>query len=254
MIIFFVAIIALLIGSFAGCVSYRLGKHQPWVLTRSKCPNCAYNLGVKNLIPILSWIFQRGRCSNCHQKISVRYLAIEIIFLLSFLIIFFTQKQIVDARFITLCALATILLIMSIVDIEEYFIPDILQYFLALTTAIFVVYSGGIAAVIPALKGAFLYMFFGVFLYLVFRYLANTEALGIDDIKLLFIAGFLLGASKFLAFILMTGIFGIIFGAFWTKLQKENTFPFAPALCLAIFVNLLLTKFNIVDFVGKIIF
>ncbi len=252
MIILFVAIFSLIIGSFASCVSYRLAKNESWIVTRSKCPKCSATLQIKNLIPLFSWIFQKGKCANCHAKISLRYPLIELTFLVTFLIIYFCVAQKIDARFILLCLIATTLIIMSIIDLEAYFIPNSLQYILAIFTIIFVVLDGGKTGLKDNIGAAFLYAGFGYFLYLLFRFTANIDALGIDDIKLFFTFGLLLGASKFLVFILLSGIFGMVFGALWMKFKKDETFPFAPAICLAAMIDLMLSKkFNLVDVVAS---
>lgn len=254
MIIFFIAIIALIIGSFVSCVSYRMAKHQSWMITRSKCPKCEHPLKIRNLLPLLSWLFQKGRCDYCRSKISWRYPIIELSCMLIFLLIYFASKNILNLNFILVCTIATIFLLMCIIDIEEYFIPNALQYFLAIITLVFIVSNQGAAHIASHITSAFLYGGFGLALYLLFRYMAGAEALGIDDIKLLFNVGFLLGNAKFLAFILMSGIFGIIFGLTWMKFKKDETFPFAPALCLAAFVNLLIKKFSLVDVIGSLLF
>ncbi len=257
MIIFFIAIIALTIGSFASLASYRLAKNQPIVYTRSRCVNCGFKLGIKNLIPLFSWLLQRGKCSNCLQRISLRYPLIELSFAISFISLYLIEKKI-DANFMLFCLVFTTLITMAIIDIEEYFIANSLQYcliFLALLLIFFNPQNNLLKTFIDHSLGCLLYGGFGVVLLLIFRYTAKIEALGIDDIKLLFVIGFLLGTSKFLAFILMTGIFGLLFGSIWVKIKNEETFPFAPALCMAAFLSLILSqKFSLVDALAPILF
>jgi len=255
MIILFIIIFSLAIGSFASCVSYRLAKNEPWIFTRSKCQECSIALQIKNLIPLFSWIFQKGKCANCHAKISLRYPLIEATFLIAFLSIYFFASQKIDAKFTLLCLIATTLIIMSIIDLEAYFIPNSLQYILAFFTIIFVILDGGKTGLKANIGAAFLYAGFGYSLYLLFRFTANIDAIGIDDIKLFFTFGLLLGSSKFLVFILMSGIFGMIFGTLWMKFKKDETFPFAPAICLAAMLDLMLNKkFNLVDVVASSLF
>jgi prepilin signal peptidase PulO-like enzyme (type II secretory pathway) len=156
---------------------------------------------------------------------------------------------------IILFLIAGTMLVMCIVDLEEYFIPNSTQYFLAILATALVLVDGGIPLVLINLKEAFLYVIFGVALYAFFYYAANIEALGIDDIKFFFIAGFMLGSKGFVGFMLLSGIFGLLFGSIWKKVKKEETFPFAPAICLATFLCLLFNKhFNPVDLLGSMLF
>ncbi len=253
--ILLIAVLALISGSFASLLSYRMIKNQPIIFARSRCGNCQTNLKIRNLIPLFSWIFQRGKCSNCHEKISVRYPLIELIFLVSFLTIFFALHQEISWRMIILFLITATMIIMCIVDLEEYFIPNSTQYFLAVLATILVLLDGGVPLVLINLKPAFLYMAFGICLYAFFYYVANIEALGIDDMKFFFVAGFMLGLKNFVIFMLLSGVFGLLFGSIWQKVKKEEAFPFAPAICLSTFLCLLFDKhFNPVDLLGSLLF
>ncbi len=250
-----VIISALIFGSFASLVSYRLAKKQPIVFARSKCVNCGISLKILNLIPLFSWLFQGGKCSNCKTKISCRYPLIELSFLIAFLAIYFVLHQVINWKMIIYFLIAGTLIIMIITDLEEYFIPDSTQYFLAILVIILAIINGGTAGALLNIKAAFLYAGFGLALYAFFYFTTKLEAIGIDDIKFLFIAGLMLGTSNFLAFMLLSGVFGTLFGVIWQKVKEEQTFPFAPALCFAAFLCLLFEKkINPVDVLGSLLF
>lgn len=253
--LFLVIIFALIFGSFASLLSYRLAKKEPIVFTRSKCLKCGSALKIKNLIPLFSWLFQRGKCSECRAKISIRYPLIELSFLLSFVAIYFTLHRQIDVKMLLYFLIAATLIVMCIIDLEEYFIPDITQYFLAIIVTILLINQGGSSLVIANLKAAFLFAGFAALLWIFFYYVAKIEAIGIDDIKFFFIAGLLLGTKNFLTFMILSGIFGLVFGAIWQKVKKDETFPFAPAICFSAFVCLLLDhKINPIDVLGSLLF
>ncbi len=253
--IFFVVILGLITGSFATLVSYRLAHRLPIVLTRSKCLSCGYSLKPWNLIPLLSWVFQRGKCGNCGAKISYRYPLIEIGFVLTFLMIYFALgRQINEITFVHF-AIAATLIVMIVTDLEEYFIPDVTQYFLVVLVTLLVILQTGSESVLSHSPAAFLYLFSGIALWLFFRYAGGIDALGIDDLKFFFIAGFALGTKNFLAFMLLSGVFGLVFGGLWQKIKKDETFPFAPAICAAFLICLLFGKtINPVDLLGSTLF
>ncbi len=251
--VFFIAIISLVFGSFISCISYRLAQGQGFVFTRSKCPKCNATLKAKNLIPLFSWIIQKGKCHNCAEKISWRYPIIELLCLIIFLTIYFSFGRI-DAHFVTLCLISVILLTISIIDIDKYFIPDLLQIILMILAIFWAYLEGGVNMTDNVMAGLAFAGFAGA-LYFLFYYTTKQEAIGIDDIKLFFIVGFLIGLAKFLAFIFFAGIFGVVFGVFWKKIKKVDFFPFAPALCLSLFICLMLSaKINITDVIGSILF
>lgn len=253
--IFFVIILGLIFGSFGTLVSYRLAHKQPIVFTRSKCLHCGYLLKVWNLIPVFSWIIQGGKCSSCHKKISLRYPLIELSFVLSFLAVYFALGQNLDAKTFVHFAIAATLIIMIVTDLEEYFIPDVLQYVLTILVTILIILQTGLETVGSHAPAAFIYLFSGIGLWLFFRYAAGIDALGIDDLKFFFIAGFALGTKNFLPFMILSGVFGVIFGTLWQKIKKDETFPFAPAICFALFICLLFAdKIKPVDALGSALF
>ena len=69
--------IGTLFGSFFALAIYRIPLRQDITHTRSYCPNCNHRLGFLDMIPILSYIFLGGKCRYCKEKISPRYLLIE---------------------------------------------------------------------------------------------------------------------------------------------------------------------------------
>lgn len=253
--ILFVAMISVVFGSFATLVSYRLARKEPIVFTRSKCLDCGYLLKPWNLVPIFSWLFQRGKCSKCHAKISIRYPLIELSFLLSFFLVYFALGKNLDVQTLIHFAITSTLIVMIIVDLEEYFIPDSTQYFLAILATLLLINQGGTDAVTANISAAFMFLFAGIALRLFFLYAAGIDALGIDDIKFFFVAGFMLGTENALAFMLLSGVLGLIFGGLWQKIKKDETFPFAPPICVAALLCLLFQqKINPVEMLNSMIF
>jgi len=76
------------IGSFASLAVYRIPIKEDILIKHSYCPNCNERLVLKDLIPIFSYIFLRGKCSHCGEKIRLRYLILEIISGILFLLFF----------------------------------------------------------------------------------------------------------------------------------------------------------------------
>ena len=79
-------------GSFYTLAVYRIPKGIDITHTHSFCPNCNHKLGFFELIPIWSYIFQGGKCKSCKQKIRPRYLILEILSGLVFVLVAFGLK------------------------------------------------------------------------------------------------------------------------------------------------------------------
>lgn len=68
-----------LFGSFFTLAVYRIPLHQDITHKRSYCPNCNHKLAFWDMIPILSYIFLGGKCRYCRHKIRIRYLILEVL-------------------------------------------------------------------------------------------------------------------------------------------------------------------------------
>jgi leader peptidase (prepilin peptidase) / N-methyltransferase len=71
--------LGLCFGSFLNVCIYRLPRDQSVVTPRSACPHCGDPIPLYHNVPVLSWLILRGRCRACKQPISVRYLVIELL-------------------------------------------------------------------------------------------------------------------------------------------------------------------------------
>ena len=93
--IFFYIIIFIMgitFGSFYTLAVYRIPNKQDITHTHSYCPNCNHKLNFLDLIPIFSYIFLGGKCRYCKQKIRPRYLILEIISGLFFVMIAYLME------------------------------------------------------------------------------------------------------------------------------------------------------------------
>ena len=76
---FIIFCIGTVFGSFFTLAVYRIPLKKDITHERSYCPNCSHKLTFLDMIPILSYVFLRGRCRYCKQKIRPRYLLLEIL-------------------------------------------------------------------------------------------------------------------------------------------------------------------------------
>lgn len=77
------------IGSFLNVCIYRLPVGESLTKKNSHCMTCGTPIKWYDLIPVFSWLFLRGKCRACGEKISGRYILVEsltgILFVLTFL-------------------------------------------------------------------------------------------------------------------------------------------------------------------------
>ena len=71
--------IGTLFGSFFTLAVYRIPLHQNITHERSYCPKCNHKLSFWDMIPIISYILLGGKCRYCKEKIRIRYLLLEVL-------------------------------------------------------------------------------------------------------------------------------------------------------------------------------
>jgi len=79
-------------GSFFTLAVYRIPLGLDITHEHSFCPNCNTKLKFNDLIPILSYISLGGKCRYCGQKIRIRYLLLEVLSGLVFLLLALSLK------------------------------------------------------------------------------------------------------------------------------------------------------------------
>ncbi len=97
---------------------------------------------------------------------------------------------------------------------------------------------------------------FGLFSYLlryVFARILKREPMGLGDVKFFTVVGLWLGPNltTLSLFLILSGLFGVVFSLIWRKKTGQEVFPFGPAL-VASFVVLLIWHAPFLVFVNNI--
>lgn len=71
--------IGIYFGSFFTLAIYRIPKGENITYKHSYCPSCNHKLGILDLVPVFSYIFLGGKCRYCKKPIKIRYLLLEIL-------------------------------------------------------------------------------------------------------------------------------------------------------------------------------
>ncbi len=109
-------------GSFLNVCIYRMPRGISVVTPRSACPNCKAGIALYDNMPVLSWLVLRGRCRQCKAAISPRYLLIEVLSGLLFLICYWYFGWTVSA--LKYCVFSFLILGLIFTDAETKLLPD----------------------------------------------------------------------------------------------------------------------------------
>lgn len=148
-IIFYLTIfiIGTLFGSFYTLAVYRIPKRQDIVHTHSYCPKCNHKLGLLDLFPIFSYILLGGKCRYCKQKIRPRYLILEslsgILFLVTAYLMGLTVYNLNKTTIIEYCFVVlylTFIILMAGIDKETKKIDKAVNIYGIVISIIYMVY------------------------------------------------------------------------------------------------------------------
>lgn len=227
-------------GSFVTCASYRLPLELDVVRKPSYCPSCNTILKYRDLCPLFSWLSSGGKCRYCAAKISIRYPLIELATGAAFALLY-SLYGLTYMSFI-LAAMAVALLIMIVVDLEHFIIPDCVHIILLILAFAYRFVTGTLSYDI--LYGFALMTGVALFLHYGYSRLRGRTMLGYGDVKFFSVAGVWLDLSAIPVFLFISGMLGVVFGLAWRMLGKGPVFPFGPALALALFICVTYPEIN----------
>jgi len=252
-----VFIFGLLIGSFLNVCIYRIPNEKSIVSPPSSCPTCNNRIKGYDLIPVFSYLILGGKCRHCGEKISPRYMLIELLtgllFLLCFMVVGYT------GQLLAFLVLTSVLITITFIDIDYQIIPDPIMIFGLVTGVIFVALG-----FVPHMGQAFWDNIFSALLgvlcgagpLIMINLLTNLfikrDGIGGGDIKLMGVAGLFLGFKNVLLALVLGVVIAGFFAIFYIKKiksgetdePKEKGFnvheiPFGPYLALGCFVSML---------------
>ncbi|MDO4798028.1 MAG: prepilin peptidase [Coriobacteriales bacterium] len=209
------ALLGLVMGSFLNCLAWRMTHGESVLHGRSHCTSCGHVLGPADLIPVLSWVLSRGRCKYCGERVSWRYPATEVLCCVAYLSIALCYGPTLQT--VELIAFASVLLVLSLTDLDEYIIPNATIVAAILIRVAYLVAMGatgqgdtlillrdtaigGVVVAVPVLL-----------LSLVMDHVLGRESLGGGDIKLFFVAGMYFGWQQCLFLIVVACVLGLVF-------------------------------------------
>ncbi len=229
--LFLAFVYGLVIGSFLNVCIYRIPLGISVAKGRSFCPQCHETLRAKDLAPIFSYLFLKGRCRYCGSRISPRYPVIELANGLLWLAAAFKWGY--SCQGLLYAFFFSLLLTLAMIDWDTQTIPDRFAVLIAVL-ALFSLFFPG-ATLFSRVLG-----FFIISLpMLAVAWFFN--GFGGGDIKLMAVAGFLLGWQNIvLAFFLGTVLAALAYAPRLKQKQQKTPIPFGPWLALGLIITALL--------------
>lgn len=113
-----------IVGSLLNVCIYRLPRGESIVFPGSHCPHCNYAIPWYHNIPLLTWLCLRGKCGNCGEPIAIRYLIVEFITGVAFLVCWLAFGHTSALLVLSYALLISGFIIATAIDFEHYIIPD----------------------------------------------------------------------------------------------------------------------------------
>lgn len=269
-----IAVLGLMMGSFAGATVWRLRAKQlvedkalgekvdkkefdklvpltkhTIATDRSQCLHCGHVLKWYDLIPLFSWLSTKGKCRYCHKQIGWFEPLIEIGTALLFVVSFMQWPHPLTDTFAVIYFLlwlvvCVMLVILFAYDLRWYILPDKVVFPLIAVSGIMALFSVmqmhdiGMAILNLCLSVAILSG-----LYLLLWVLSKGAWIGFGDVKLGLALALLVGQWQ-LAFIALfaanvIGCLIVIPGMFSGKISRKTRVPFGPLLIAGGIISML---------------
>lgn len=253
MVIIFLAVFGLLVGSFVNALVWRVHeqskpkkkskqKDLSIVNGRSMCPHCKHTLAAKDLVPVLSWLTLGGKCRYCRKSISWQYPAVELaasaLFVLSYAFWPLDWDTVGVINFIGWLVILTSFIALFVYDLKWMLLPNRIVYPVTVVAGVLALLNicvsekPGQALIMTGLS----VLVAGGLFYLLFQ-VSNGKWIGGGDVKLGLAIGLVL-QDPFKAFMMLflASVLGSILavpGVMFKKLSFTSKIPFGPFLIIA---------------------
>lgn len=206
---------------------------------RSMCPHCRHELGVTDLVPVLSWLWLRGKCRYCKAPIAIQYPLVELFTAVLFIVSYLWWPEHIAGLeigvFILWLGLLTGFMALIVYDLRWMLLPNRIVYpltVLATTQAVLRITEADsplkaiVAVVLSVAIGS------GIF-YLLFQ-ISGGRWIGGGDVKLGWVLGLSLGKPELAVLcIFLASLIGLIFSVpplVRGAKSKGHLIPFGPFL------------------------
>jgi leader peptidase (prepilin peptidase) / N-methyltransferase len=254
-----------IIGSFLNVVIHRVPNEESIVFPNSRCPSCGAVIAFYDNIPVLSWVLLGAKCRKCKERISFRYPAVELLTAVLFIGVAWHDKLSAALPFDLVFSSA--LLALLFIDAEHMILPNVITYpgiaFALVARVAIPLLTGtphfddvpslahgalaGMPLWVVSLAGALIgALIGGGSLWLMgwtWEKLRGIEAMGLGDVKMMFMVGAYLGwrltILTIFVGVLSGSVIGILLMARQGQRNMQMLLPFGVFLGLGAIAALL---------------
>lgn len=254
-----------IIGSFLNVVIHRVPNEESIVFPNSRCPSCGAVIAFYDNIPVLSYLLLGAKCRKCKEHISFRYPAVELLTAALFAGVAWHDKLSVALPFDLVFVSA--LLALVFIDAEHMILPNVITYpgiaFALVARVAIPLLTGtphfddipslshgalaGMPLWVVSLAGALIgALIGGGSLWLMgwtWEKLRGVEAMGLGDVKMMFMVGAYLGwrltILTIFVGVLSGSVIGILLMARQGQRNMQMLLPFGVFLGLGAIAALL---------------
>ena len=229
-----VILIGLVVGSFLNVVIFRMRELHTVVNTRSHCLECKKEIAWYDLIPFFSFFLLKTRCRNCKKPISWQYPLVEAGTAILFLLFYLKFGLTWDLMF--QCLIGVFLIVIFVYDLKHSLIPDEMLY-PAIVLAVIYAATQNMAIFKMALLSFAISLGFFLLIYL----LGKGKWMGLGDVKLSILLGFLAPFPNILIVLFFAFIIGSIVGIiliFSGKKTLKSEIPFGPFMIIGLYLGI----------------
>lgn len=229
---FILFLYGIIIGSFLNVCIYRIPNKESVAKQRSHCMTCGHQLAWYDLFPVFSYLFLRGKCRYCGTKISMQYPLVELINGLGYVWIFMVNG--ISLLCVIECLLFSALLVLTVIDWRTYEIPVGINIFILVLGILATIID--LEHILSHIIGAVCVSGFLAILY----YATKGRGIGGGDVKLMAVAGLLLGWQKIVLALVLGSVLGSIIHILRMKISgEEHVLAFGPYLSAGIVLAML---------------
>jgi leader peptidase (prepilin peptidase)/N-methyltransferase len=242
-------IFGLAFGSFLNVCIYRLPRGMS-IIPGSACPRCGQGVKPYDNVPVVGWLLLRGRCRSCKGRISPRYMIVELLIAILFVVSFLTFGLSVEA--VKYCVFSFLIIGLIFTDADLKLLPDTMTlpgFGLGLVFSVLTPVGGTAwlmrhgaaewftalpfdmrwraASLLAAILGAALGSLFIWGIGAIYKLVRGVEGMGFGDVKLMLMVGAFLGVKLTVLTLVLGSMLGSIAGiaamlTVWSKRLKRN--------------------------------
>ncbi|KKP86127.1 MAG: Type 4 prepilin-like protein leader peptide-processing enzyme [Candidatus Roizmanbacteria bacterium GW2011_GWA2_35_8] len=200
------------IGSFLNVLIDRLPKDEP-ITGRSHCDFCKKKIAWYDLIPILSYFFLKGKSRCCDKKLSFQYPIVEILAGAAFVFVFFQGQNLLGS--VLIMGILSCLMVVFFSDLKYHLISDYILVALFIFSFLYNV------MVRLAHHDIFSAIIVGLPIFLIY-YISHERAMGLGDVYLAAIIGFILGWKSGYIALYIAFVTGAVYGILLMILKDKK--------------------------------